>query len=239
MQAVFEADGDAGEIGHPHAVALRPDQRDRLFAPRGQAVVPQPAGARVVPAQGFDVLDLEAAGFHHLHGVADVIELGAREDVLQDHPPARADLAEVLDVALGAARDAVIEEDAALGKQLMHLLEIRGIVGDADVLVHADAGDFVVTALERHVIGERHRHAVLQPQASDLGLRMVVLRLGQGDAVRGHAVACAAWHSSAPQPLPMSSNDRPRSRSLRQIRSSLSRCACSSEFDQSRKYAQE
>ena len=142
-----------------------------------------------MPAQGFDVLDLEAAGFHHLHGVADVIELGARENVLQDHPSARADLAEVPDVALGAARDAVIEEDAAPGKQLMHLVEISSIVGDADVLVHADAGDFVVTALERHVIGERHRHAVLQPQAGDLGLRIVVLRLRQGDAVRGHAVA--------------------------------------------------
>ena len=57
------------------------------------------------------------------------------------------------------------------------------------MLVHADAGDFVVAPFERHVIGQRYRDPVAQPQTLDSGLRMIVLRLGQGDAVGKDAVA--------------------------------------------------
>src|SRR5690606_5814433 len=63
-----------------------------------------------------------------------------------------------------------------------------GIVGDPDVLVHADAGDFVVAALERHVVGERDGHPILEAQTRDPGLRVIVLRLRQGHAVGANAI---------------------------------------------------
>ena len=48
----------------------------------------------------FDVVDLEAAGFQRLAGVADVIQLAAGKDVLEDQPLLGADPAES---ALGCA----------------------------------------------------------------------------------------------------------------------------------------
>jgi hypothetical protein len=53
--------------------------------------------------QAVHGMGLEAAGFDHLQGVADVIELGAGKDVLEDDALARADLSKFLDLALGAA----------------------------------------------------------------------------------------------------------------------------------------
>ncbi len=120
--------------------------------------------------------------------MADVIELRPGKDVFEDHALAGADLAEVVDIALGPAGDAVVEEDAAGAEQAVDLTEIGRIVGDADVLVHADAGNLVVGAVERQVVGERHGHPVGQAEPPDLGLAIVVLRLRQGHAMGGDAV---------------------------------------------------
>jgi hypothetical protein len=66
--------------------------------------------------------------------MADVVELGAGEDVVEDDPAAAARPAELPLVALRAAGDAVVEEDAVVGEERSDLAEIGVVVGDTDVL---------------------------------------------------------------------------------------------------------
>ena len=93
--------------------------------------MPEPGGAGVVVAQALDVVDLEARDLHRPQAMADVVELGAGEDV--------------------------VEEDAVLGEERSDLAEIGIVVGDADVLVHADAGDLVEPARELAVVAQLDR----------------------------------------------------------------------------------
>ena len=63
-------------------------------------------------------------------------------------------LPKVLDIALGPPGDPVIEKDTVGGQKITHLLEITIIIGDAHMLVHADTGNLVKFALDRHVIAQ-------------------------------------------------------------------------------------
>ena len=56
-------------------------------------------------------------------------------------------LAEGLVGALGAARDGVVQIEAARPQQPVHGAEIGRVIGDADLLEHADRGDLVELAL--------------------------------------------------------------------------------------------
>src|SRR5690554_2591912 len=141
-----------------------------------------------MPAQSLHVMHLEAGRLHLLGRMPDVIELGAWKDVLQNHALAAADTAELALLALGTAGDAVIEEDAPVRQQIADLAEIGGITGDADMLVHADAGDLVPAALQIAVVLQLDGHAVLQSERCNLVLCKFELLLGQGHTVGFRAV---------------------------------------------------
>ena len=95
------------------------------------------------------------------------------------------------------AADRVQHHDAVVLQQLLHLAEVLDVVGDADMLEHADRDDAVVAVgllaiveqLEAHPVGE----AALQRAAA----RDVVLLLRQGDAGHVDAVLLAEEQAHA------------------------------------------
>ena len=134
-------------------------------------------GARVVLAPALDVVDLEADRLHRLQRVADVVELEARKHVFLHQPPLRGRVAEAAAACPCPPRDAVVEQQPAVAEQPGERAEIARIVGDADMLVHADRGDLVVLPGDVLVAAELDRDLALEPQPLHLGERVVVLLL--------------------------------------------------------------
>ncbi len=92
----LESNRNTGEIGEPQPRLVAADFAFRRFAVRQQAVVPQPAGTRVMFAPGFDVMHLETVAFEIGRGHADMVEFAARENVTRNRNRFRPFLAEPL-----------------------------------------------------------------------------------------------------------------------------------------------
>src|ERR1700722_9670721 len=102
-----------------------------------------------------------------------MIEFSAGKDVAADRggqsgiPPAAATKALK---TLRAQRDRVVEVQAARLQQAIDCLEIGWMVGDADVLEHADRSDLVKAAFEARVVAHFERYLVFELQSGDFFL---------------------------------------------------------------------
>ena len=103
-------------------------------------------------APALHVANFETARLHDLERMADMVELRAWEDVLQEEPLFRHHPSEFAAASLDPPGDAMIQEETTVTQQAVQLAEIGRVVGDADMLVHADRGDLVVFAVEALVI---------------------------------------------------------------------------------------
>ena len=108
--AALEGDRHAGEIDQPQPGLHCAD----LAFGRGmigeQTIVPEPRGARVMLAPGFDVVHLEAVPLQVRDRHADMIEFAAGKDVAGDGAGLRRCFAEEFAlVALGGPRDGVMQ----------------------------------------------------------------------------------------------------------------------------------
>src|SRR4029453_6731573 len=200
-RVVVEGERDAGQVGHPEAIALGADHANGLVLAGRQPPAPVPCGQVIVLAPIFDVVHFEAARFEGLACVADVVELAAGKNVLENQPLLGADAAETGLCPFSRAGDAMVEEDATIAEERINLAEIDWVVLDADVLVHADAGDFVVLAVERGVVTQLDLHPVFQTQAADLFSSEIELRLRERHAVGSPTVALGRMaHEASPAP---------------------------------------
>ena len=124
--------------------------------------------------------------------------------------------------------------ESARLQQAVDGLEIRRVIGDPDVLEHADRGDLVEIALDQRIVAQLDRHLVLESEARDLFLRIGELLLGErhADARRRHNV----WRRdrrARPSRSRCRAGDRRASgaacgRSCRACRAARSRDRCSS-----------
>src|SRR5262245_30363623 len=125
----------------------------------------------------FHVMDLKSRGFERLARVTDVIQFTSRKDVLQDEPMFGADAMKAAPAFCRRPRDAVIEQNAPIAQERVDLPELLVVIRDANMLVHADAGDLVVFSVQRGVIAQLNRDLLLQTQAADLFQRKIMLLL--------------------------------------------------------------
>ena len=121
-----------------------------------------------------------------------MIELAARKNVARRPRSAAWDffLVQAL-VRRRAERDRVMKVEPARLQQAVDGLEIGGVIGDADMLEHADRGDLVELALDQRIVAQLDRHPVLEPEPRDLFLRIGELLLGERHADR--AERHSAW----------------------------------------------
>jgi hypothetical protein len=134
-------------------------------------------------APALDVVDLEAVAFQRLDGAADVVELGARKDVVHDRRVFRALAPERRLRALRRPGDGVVEKEAAGSEEIAQLGEVGRPVREADMLEHANGGDLVVLARYGAVVLQLDEDPVVQPEPPDLLAREIELSLRERDAV--------------------------------------------------------
>ena len=99
----------AGEISQPQPGLVAADFALRGFTVCQQAVMPEPAGARVMLAPGFDVMHFETAAFEIGRRHADMVKLAAGEDVTRERDRLRPLPAKAFSIRLGRARDGVMQ----------------------------------------------------------------------------------------------------------------------------------
>ncbi|MNK35689.1 hypothetical protein D3C87_542200 [compost metagenome] len=159
-------------------------------------VAPVAQRLRVVAAQVLHVEGFEPALLHGLQRQADVRQLAVGEHVAVDEVAAAVRHAAALGVGRG---DAVVHDDAVVGQQLLHALEVLGQVLAAHVLEHADAGDAVELARHVAVVLQADLDAVLQAGGLHALGREVELVLRQRDAHAARAeLLRRADHQRAP-----------------------------------------
>ena len=139
-------------------------------------------------APRFDVANFETLRLHRLEGMADMVELRAREDVFQQKPFFRDDLAGAAAASLDPPGEAVIQQQTAVAQQAVQLAEIGWVIPDPDMFVHADRGDLVVFAIQALVTPEFHRHLVLQAFPAHFFHRVIMLGLRKRHAMRRNSI---------------------------------------------------
>src|SRR5690606_39450702 len=146
-------------------------------------------------------------------------DLRIREDVALDPGIGRA--------LRNIATDGMEQEQAVVGEQPTHVLEVRAVIAPTDVLEHPERVDAIESSLQRSVILQQdgHRQALA---ARAGGLRLIFETVTPVTLTPYRSAAnCAA----PPHPQPISSTRIPGSRrSLRQTKSSLASCALSRSF---------
>src|SRR2546425_256215 len=125
-------------------------------------------------AQGFGVEELEAVGGEPFDDSQYVRDLPAREDVFVDEI---ADAAAEAIPARPVMRDAVVEHQPAGLEDAPDLAEVARVVGNANVLEHADTGDLVEKPIfgQVEVIEQLHADAAAETQLGDFRLDVIVL----------------------------------------------------------------
>ena len=91
-------------------------------------------------------------------------------------------------LALGRARDGVVQIEAVRLQHALHGAVIGRVVVDADMLVHADRHDLVELAVKGRIVADLDRHPVPEPEALDLGLGVGGLLFGKRYAIGDGAV---------------------------------------------------
>lgn len=121
-------------------------------------------------------------------GHADRIELAAGKDVFDQRLEFRALAQGLLDAALVAPGDGVVQIDAARLEQAMNGREIGGVVGQPEMLEHADRRDLVEGAGQLGIGLYLDGDAILQSLSTDALAGELSLGLRQRDAMAYDAV---------------------------------------------------
>jgi hypothetical protein len=111
-----------------------------------------------------------------------VIELAAGKDVAGQRVRRPGFLLAL--VRRRAERDRVMKVESAGLEQAVNGTEVRGVIGGADTLEHADRGDLVEIALDQRIVEQFNRYLFLEFEARDLVLGVGELLLGERDAER-------------------------------------------------------
>src|SRR5450432_1907240 len=79
----------------------------------------------------------------------------------------------------------MMKVEAARLQQAVDGLEVRTVVGDSDVLEHADRGDLVESSVDQRIVAQLDGYLVIESEARDLFLRIgeLLLRKRHADGV--------------------------------------------------------
>ena len=176
MALMAEGDLAAGQVELPHPAEAFVIEAGRPVPVLQKALPPAAQRFGIVQAQNLQVGDPEPGGFDRGQDLGQGRGIAAREDVALQPGVGRAGR-----IALG---DAVDQGDAVVAQQLGELAEEHPIVGQADVLEHADRNDPVEAAALLPVVAKREADLSFQALALRPGLRVGQLLRRQSDA--GH-----------------------------------------------------
>lgn len=164
----------AGEVELPHAAEAFVVDRLDLVAVGHEALAPRLQRLGIVQPQDFDVGDREAGALDMRHHLRQRRDVAAGEDVLADE-------------GVGGGRrrgaaDGVQQHHPVRLQQRGAFVEEGAVLGDADMLEHADRDDAVEPLRQVAVVAQLDMDVVVQPlRARSLGRHLMLLG-GKGDA---------------------------------------------------------
>ena len=139
-------------------------------------------------APAFNIVNFKAKPLEIGNRHADIVEFGAGENIARDRSIFGPSFAEGLVVALGWPGDGVMQIKTIGLQQAIDRLEIGWMIVYSDMFEHADGSDLVEAAVDQRVVAQFERDAVLQTEARDFFLGIIVLLLRKRQTMRVHPV---------------------------------------------------